>query len=54
MFRYLSALDVCKSAGPDGLSAQFLKEIAAEIAVALAHLCNLSLKQGIVPCACME
>ena len=49
VFRHLSTLDVRKSAGPDGLSAHFLKEIAVEIAAPLAHLYNLSLQQGIVP-----
>ena len=48
---HLSILDVCKSAGPDGLSGRFLKKITAEIAAPLAHLYNLSLQQGIVPCA---
>lgn len=49
VFRHLSSLDVRKSAGPNGLSARFLKEIAVEIAAPLAHLYNLSLQQGIVP-----
>ena len=35
VFQDLSTLDIHKSAGPDGLSARFLKEIAAEIAVPL-------------------
>ena len=37
--------------GPDGLSARFLREVAVEIATPLAHLYNLSLRQGIVPLA---
>ena len=49
VFRHLSTLGVQKSAGSDGLSARFLKEIAVEIAAPLAHLYNLSLQQGIVP-----
>ena len=37
MFWHLSTLDVRKSAGPDGLLAYFLREIAVEIAAPLAH-----------------
>ena len=48
MFRYHSTLDVQKLTGLDGLSTWFLKEIAAKIAVALTHLYNLLLQQGVV------
>ena len=40
----LKHLDICKSTGPDGLSAKFLREITADIAVPLTKLYNLSLR----------
>lgn len=47
----LCVLDEKKTVGPDGLSARFLKEIAEEIPVPLAKLCNKSLDIGVFPSA---
>ena len=41
--------DIWKSTHPGGLSAQFLREIAADIAVPLTKLYNLSLRTATVP-----
>ena len=49
VFRNLSTLGIQMSAGPDGLSAHFFREIAVEIAAPLTRLYNLSLQRGIVP-----
>ena len=48
---HLESLDTRKSAGPDGLSARFLKEIAYEIAAPLTSLFNFSLRHGTFPAA---
>ena len=48
---HLESLDTRKSAGPDGLSARFLKEIAYEIAAPLTSLFNFSLQHGTFPAA---
>jgi len=45
----LQSLDLKKSTGPDGLSARFLREVAAEIATPLTHLYNASLSSGKFP-----
>ena len=46
---HLQSLDIRKSAGPDNLSARFLKEVADEIAVPLTRLFNFSLQHGTFP-----
>ena len=45
----LQALDIQKSVGPDGLSARFMKQVAAEIASPLTFIFNKSLQDGCVP-----
>ena len=50
VFSMLKNLDVKKSVGPDGISARFLKEIAAEITNPLTKLFNKSLETGVFPC----
>ena len=45
----LLSLDVSKSCGPDGISAQMLKHTAINIAPAVTSLFNLSLKKGETP-----
>ena len=45
----LQHLDVQKSTGPDGFSARFLREVAAEVAIPLTKLYNVSLCTGTVP-----
>ena len=45
----LQTLDPKKSTGPDGLSARFLREVAAEIATPLTNLYNASLSCGKFP-----
>ena len=45
----LQHLDIQKSTGPDGISARFLREVAAEIAEPLTYLYNFSLKSGSIP-----
>ena len=46
---HLQSLDIRKSAGPDNLSARFLKDFADEIAVPLTRLFNFSLQHGTFP-----
>ena len=48
---HLKSLDTRKSAGPDNLSARFLKDIAHEIAAPLTSLFNFSLQHGTFPAA---
>ncbi len=45
----LSALDVSKATGPDGISARMLKTTAEFIAPSITKLFNLSLQTGCVP-----
>ena len=45
----LQNLDVRKSVRPDGISAQFLREVAAEVVDLLTILYNKSLKIGVFP-----
>lgn len=45
----LQNLDEKKSMGPDGISARFLKEVAAEVVDPLTMLYNKSLKTGVFP-----
>ena len=47
MFHLLQHLDIQKSTGLDGISARFLKEVAAEIAEPLTYY--FSLKSGSIP-----
>jgi len=50
IFTLLSALDVRKSVGPDGISARFLKEVALVVAEPLSKLfINRSLQSGVFP-----
>ena len=49
VFSMLSKLDVKKSVGPDGFSARFLKDVAAEITDPLTKLFNKSLENGVFP-----
>ena len=49
VFTLLSALDVRKSVGPDGISARFLKEVAGVVAEPLSRLFNQSLQSGVFP-----
>ena len=45
----LASLDMSKSTGPDGVSAQMLKRTAACIAPSVTLLFNQSLREGIIP-----
>jgi len=45
----LQTLDLKMSTILDGLSARFLREVSAEIAIPLTHLYNASLSSGIFP-----
>ena len=45
----LSSIQVHKASGPDNLPARFLKEVANEIALALAIIFQASLDQGSLP-----
>ena len=47
--KLLQNLDPAKASGPDGISPRVLKELAAELAPALAVLYQASLDSGIVP-----
>ena len=47
----LKGLDTKKSAGPDGIPALFLHQVAEEIAEPLSYIYNHSLNTGIVPVA---
>ena len=49
VLRMLQHLDTQKSAGPDGISAGFLKKVATEIAEPLTCLYNFSLQSGSIP-----
>ena len=40
VFHLLQHLDIQKSTGPDGISARFLREVAAKIAEPLTYLYN--------------
>ena len=46
---FIKAFESKKSLDMDGMSMQLLKSIAVEISVPLAHVFNLSLKNGIFP-----
>ena len=45
----LNNLDANKSGGPDKLPARFLKEVAAEVVLALSIIYQASLDQGVLP-----
>ena len=45
----LQHLDILKSTGPDGISARFLREVAADITEPLAYLYNFSIQSGFIP-----
>ncbi len=44
--KLLSNLNISKAAGPDGISAKILNELACEISHILAHIFNQSLHTG--------
>ena len=47
VFDLLQHLDIQKSTGPDGISARFLREVAAEIAEPLTYLYNFLYSLGL-------
>ncbi len=47
--KLLSNLNTSKAAGPDGISAKILKELACEISPILTHILNQSLHTGDIP-----
>ena len=49
VLQMLQHLDIWKSTGPDGISARFLREVAAEITEPLTYLYNFSLQSGLIP-----
>ena len=49
VYFYLSSLDPSKATGPDGISAQMLKQTADSITTSVTELLNLSLRSGCVP-----
>ena len=45
----LDSIPVNKACGPDGISARIIRESSGAISIPLAKICDLYLKQGIVP-----
>ena len=50
--KILRSINVCKAAGIDELSSQFLKDGSRVLSKPISELCNLSIKLGIFPNSC--
>ena len=45
----LDSIPVNKACGPDGISARIIRECSNALSVPLAKICDLSLRQGVLP-----